>query len=554
MVAEKRKRRTSQGKPTLYTSAINTLSLGVLLVVYEGKKEKIRFASRHLDETLGISSAELIGKEASVFWDLLIGRLGNPYPFREDLERISQNQQEIRTDILHLVQPAALVVERSTAPMLDAGGKFLGRIWTFRNVSREFKLREELQKKRKTEFCFRVLSSFLFESSLSSESLEEICRIACMGLDVASVCFVPVGMSDEVDLAQFSVSRRYRFQDEPSELRLFARRAAKNLESTAVSVLMVDELSTLEQKLFTDRHIARLLLVPVGSGEARSGVLLIEEIGRDRHWLREDFRCVQSVASALSLWLEKEEHEANLVRAREEAEAVAKVRSDFIALISHELRTPLSPLIGFTQLLEEQSEGMTEEARDMVSRIGEGALRLRELIEDLLTLTRLDSRLDGWRKYPCDPRGILEDCCAWVTRLAEEKTVSVQLELEAGLGIVEADGAAVRRAMNALLSNAVRFSPEGGVVRVVATTVAEGLLVKIVDQGPGVADEAKAKIFEPFVQGEPVLTRRFGGAGIGLTLVRRVADAHQGRVWVEDGTDGGSVFFLQLPTTTVEEE
>ena len=382
---------------------------------------------------------------------------------------------------------------------------------------------------------------------MSPESLQEICRIACTGLDVASVAYVPLRPSDELELAQFSVSRRYQYTNEAEGISRYVAGAVKNLDLSAVSVVELADMDETAGALFSPRRVSRVMIAPVGFADDVYGAVLVEEVGRERQWLREDFRCVQSVASALGLWLQKEEHEGNLVRAREAAEAAARVRSDFIALLSHELRTPLNPLIGFTQLLEEQCEGMSQETQDMVARIADGAMRLRELVEDLLTLTRLDSRLDGWRKYHCDPRGIVEDCCSWVRRQAQDKEIEVVLEMEKSLGVVEADGAALRRAINALLSNAVRFSPKDGCVDVSATSTDDFFRVRIVDQGPGVADEAKKRIFEPFVQGEPVLTRRFGGAGIGLTLVRKVADAHDGRVWVEDGEDGGSVFTLEIP-------
>ena len=80
------------------------------------------------------------------------------------------------------------------------------------------------------------------------------------------------------------------------------------------------------------------------------------------------------------------------------------------------------------------------------------------------------------------------------------------------------------------------------------------LHLRICDNGPGVADDAKERIFEPFIQGEPVLTRRHGGAGIGLTLVRKVADSHEGKAWVDDAPGGGSVFHLELPVAIIDDE
>jgi len=532
--------------------AFEAMTQGVLVVMPHRKGTRIRSTNLALGRIMGIDHVALVGEPEEAFWDPLLGRLGNPHSFRQDLLRIQNNPHEIRADVLHLVDPSPLVLERTTAPLTDSEGNFLGRIWTFRNASREFRLREELQKRRKTEFCFRSLSSYLFDAALSAESLHEICRIACMGLDVASVVYAPL-QSAQYDLAQFSVSRSLEIGDEAGTYLRFVGKALRRADLGATTILQAEDVAPPGRELFEGREIRRILLVPVGFDDAVFGGLVLEETTEDHEWNREDFKCVESVARAMGLWLHKEATEKHLGRAREEAAAAARARTDFIALLSHELRTPLNPLIGFTQLLEEQRDEMPEEAADMVSHIADGAMRLRELVEDLLTLTRLDARLDGWRRYHCDPRGILDDSCAWARRLSRDKSITVELDVEGELGVVEADGAALRRAVSAMLSNAIRFTPDGGSVKLCASSNEVVLHIRICDQGPGVADEAKERIFEPFIQGEPVLTRRHGGAGIGLTLVRRVADSHDGRAWVDDAPDGGSIFHLELPVAVLDD-
>jgi len=533
----------------LFSSALDSLSVGSLVVLPDDEgRHIIRFVSQSLEDVVKIPTAGLRGKEQSLFWDQLIARLRNPHAMREDLSRITTNRSEERTDLLHIFVPDTMVLERTTAPLFSARGKYLGRIWTFRSVGREFKLRQELQRKRKTEYCFRTLSSFLFEASLSARSLEEICRIACEGLDVTSVIYVS-SRSAGGRAAQYAVSRKHALGDSETNVVTYARRAlARGIDE--IEVWGIEEMGPGESGPFLGREVSRLMLVPVASDGEPWGLLLMEEALTDRDWMKEDFRCAGSVARALGLWFRKEENEQALIRAREEAEAAARVRTDFIALLSHELRTPLNPLIGFTQLLQEQEDVLNTECQDMVSRIGEGAMRLRELVEDLLTLTRLDSRLDGWRKYHCDPRGIVEDCTNQARAKAQEKEIEIRVRIGGDLGIVEADGAALRRALSALLANAIRYSPVRGTISVSAHSAAGALRFRIGDEGPGIADDSKRKIFEPFVQGEPVLTRRHGGAGIGLTLVRRVAESHDGKVWVEDAADGGSVFYLELPGPT----
>jgi signal transduction histidine kinase len=533
--------------PTLLLSTINSLSVGVLLVVPKNDREEIRFINRQLDELLGGGLLPLVGREASEFWDLLIPRLANPYPFRDDLERLSRNPSESRSDILRIARPAPMVFERTTGPLLDAGGKHLGRLWTFRNISGESKTREELQRKRKSEFSFRSLTALLADSPLSPESLTEICRSICLGLDLAGVSYFPLRLMERSSPCHWSVSRRHRLGSHEDSVRQTCVRRARANPSDDPMLVAVRDLAAEEQVPFTDRQIVRFAVRTVGPEAAPGGVLVLEEARISREWRPEDLRVVNSLAGILGLWLAKQESDLSLAQAREAAEAAGKVRTDFIALLSHELRTPLNPLIGFTQLLQEQEANFEPDVRDMVARISDGATRLKDLVEDLLTLTRLDSRLDGWRRYQCDVRSIIDDAFAGASRLAEPKGITVQLEADPALGLVEADGAALRRAINALLSNAVRFTPANGIVRMVVKGEPDGIELSVIDQGPGVTDEAKKKIFEPFVQGEPVLTRRFGGAGIGLTLVRKVAESHRGGITVVDGATGGAIFCLRIP-------
>lgn len=545
--------RGNAGATRLLQPSFEAMTQGVLLVIPHAKGPRIRLANDALGRLLGFDPPGLVGKPEASFWEPLLARLGNPQSFRQDLLRIQENPFETRADVLHLIEPSPLVLERTTAPLTDESGQFLGRLWTFRNASREFRLREELQKRRKTEFCFRSLSSYIFDATLNAESLHEVCRIACIGLDVASVVYAPL-QSAVFDLAQFAVARALDVGDGAARYLRFTAKALRRADIGSTTVLQTEDVVERDRGLFEGRAVRRILLVPVGYDDTILGGLVLEETTGEHEWSREDLRCVESVARSMGLWLHKEGMTKHLARAREEATVASRARTDFIALLSHELRTPLNPLIGFTQLLEEQRDEMPADAADMVSHIADGAMRLRELVEDLLTLTRLDARLDGWRRYHCDPRSIMDDSCTWARRLSRDKNIDVDLEIEGELGVVEADGAALRRAISAMLSNAIRFTPEGGKVKLCASSNEIVLHLRICDNGPGVADDAKERIFEPFIQGEPVLTRRHGGAGIGLTLVRKVADSHDGKAWVDDAPGGGSVFHLELPVAILDDE
>ena len=244
----------------------------------------------------------------------------------------------------------------------------------------------------------------------------------------------------------------------------------------------------------------------------------------------------------------------DLQAAREEAELSAAARSDFIALISHELRTPLNPLVGFTQLLEDSCSCGDDTRVDMIRRVRESSTRLLELVEDLLTLTRLDGRLDSWRKYPVEIASLVEVARGMLEQLVVGRSLEISTEFDGEAGFVQVDGAALRRALKALLSNAVRFTPDGGAVTHRVTAHPDVITFEVVDTGSGIPDDRIGELFTPFVQEEPLLTRKHGGAGLGLTLVSRIADAHSGSVAVVNNDDMGATFTLTLPRFSHEDE
>lgn len=540
---------------SLAGAALDSLSPATVLVAPAAEGVgKVVFVSRGMERIFSLTPADLAGKDVQLLWEHLLSRVENPTPIREDLDRISGNPYEERTDIVRLVRPFPLVLERSTCPLHGPNREYLGRMWAFRNANREFALKEDLRKKRRTELLFRNLTETLLGARLSEEVMKEVVRHLCAGMDGASTVYFPRPGRPVPKPIQFTVSRKHSIADEDMEaLASYVDQRLGEADPDDVEEWRSNQVPAELVSAFEKRGVSQLLFVPVMAAESRFGALLVEETDADREWSRDDAKAALSCAVVLGQWFSKHEADLKTGEARGQAEAASKARSDFIALLSHELRTPLTPLIGFTQLLEEQCEGQPQELRDMVLRIGAGARRLRSLVEDLLTLTRLDSRLDGWRRYHCDAKGIVEDACGWVKSLALDKKVEVEMEVEEELGVIEADGASLRRAVNAMLSNAVRFSPDDGKVMVHATGRADSVVIRVMDQGSGVSEAQKKEIFEPFVQGEPVLTRRFGGAGIGLTLVRKVAEAHNGEAWVEDAPSGGSVFFLRIPRSAEPE-
>jgi PAS domain S-box-containing protein len=245
---------------------------------------------------------------------------------------------------------------------------------------------------------------------------------------------------------------------------------------------------------------------------------------------------------------ERKRAQEDLERALEvEREAAARLRAldemkdTFLQAVSHDLRTPLAAILGLAITLERGDVGLEpEETRELAGRIEHNARRLERLVTNLLDLDRL-------------ARGVLTpafeptDLGELVRRMVKESDPSLgeQVEVSAESVIVPVDPPKVERIVENLLVNAVRHTPEGTLVRVRVTSNSHGALIAVEDDGHGVPRELWEKIFEEFRQGTDA--PQAAGVGVGLTLVRRFAEMHHGRAWVEEREGGGASFRVFLP-------
>jgi signal transduction histidine kinase len=227
-------------------------------------------------------------------------------------------------------------------------------------------------------------------------------------------------------------------------------------------------------------------------------------------------------------------------------EEAAAAKDEFIAVLSHELRTPLSPILGWTRILRRSNEpGPVSHAAEVIER---NALLQLKLIEDLLNLNRvLRGKLALDLKVQ-DLASVLHAVLDTFSEDAEKKHVTLELiEAEQPL-LVEGDTARLQQIFGNILSNAVKFTPEAGTIRVDLSREAEDARVEIRDPGEGIAPEFMPHVFEIFRQQEEGTRRRHAGLGIGLAVVKRLVDLHRGTVELSsDGVGRGTLVTVRLP-------
>lgn len=233
-----------------------------------------------------------------------------------------------------------------------------------------------------------------------------------------------------------------------------------------------------------------------------------------------------------------------------ELEASNRFKSEFIARMAHELRTPLAAVLGFAELIESaggDAARMQEHAREVRSA-GE---RLRLVVDDLLELAELEAARTPFAPQPVDPRHAIEAARRAVASFAESAGVTLVVRGAPELPPVPADERKLVLALRHLLENAIKFSAPGQPVTLEARrAAADRIEIAVADRGAGIAAADLPQLFKPFAQAGEVLTRLHAGTGLGLALVKRIAELHGGSVGVESVPGKGSTFTLRLPAGT----
>ena len=230
-----------------------------------------------------------------------------------------------------------------------------------------------------------------------------------------------------------------------------------------------------------------------------------------------------------------------------ELEAASHHKSEFLANMSHELRTPLNAISGFSQVLRKGMFGeINAKQAEYLDDILASSRHLLSLIDDVLDLAKVEAGQIDLEVAPFSLPHTLERGVVIVRERAARKGVRISLWSDPGVDMVIGDERRIRQVVFNLLSNAVKFTPAGGAIDVTAAVVDGEVHVSIRDDGPGIAPEDQARIFEEFQQAAAGAQQR-EGTGLGLALSKRFIELHHGRIWVESQPGNGSTFVFTLP-------
>jgi signal transduction histidine kinase/HAMP domain-containing protein len=224
-----------------------------------------------------------------------------------------------------------------------------------------------------------------------------------------------------------------------------------------------------------------------------------------------------------------------------------RTKDDFVASVTHELRTPLTSIAGYLELLRDKEMGVLSEEQDhFLEVVDRNATRLLRLVNDLLFIGRLDSGMLDLEPEPTDLVSVIANAVDAAGPSAEDRGVSIALEVDA-LPEIVADRGRIAQLLDNLLSNAIKFTSRGGRISVHATSTGDTVVLLVSDSGVGVSDEEKEHLFDRFFRASSAIAQAVPGTGLGLAISKAIVDAHAGEITVEDTPGGGTTFRLQLP-------
>lgn len=238
--------------------------------------------------------------------------------------------------------------------------------------------------------------------------------------------------------------------------------------------------------------------------------------------------------------------------ARAEAQRMSELKDEFLATLSHELRTPLSAILGWSQLLRRKAMDRDETFKALET-IERNARMQTQLIEDLLDMSRITSGKIRLDVQPVEPMGFVEAALQTVQPAADAKAIRLEKLLDPTAGPVSGDPGRLQQVVWNLLSNAIKFTPKGGKVQVILERVNSHIEISVADTGIGIEPEFVEHVFERFRQADASSARKYGGLGIGLSIVKHLVELHGGTVRVHsEGNNRGTTFTVHLPLMVVQ--
>nr|MBN1228123.1 response regulator [Anaerolineae bacterium] len=296
-----------------------------------------------------------------------------------------------------------------------------------------------------------------------------------------------------------------------------------------------------------------LLITPLVARAEAIGMVELIGIDPAGRFTPEDLSLAQAIGNVVGNALENARLYSTMLRRAAQLEAAYRdlkeadqLKAEWIQNVSHELRTPLTSLIGYIDLMADGDLGpLTEDQQEGIQVMSNQSRQLSRIVEDILLIQAAEHR--PMNRSMADLPGIAVAAIAMVKEEIRQNGLQLKTYFDPNLPSLYIDVQQIRQAFSCLLSNAIKFSPSGGIVTVVVEDNGSTIKASVSDQGIGIPAEEHERIWRRFYQIDGSMTRQYGGTGLGLAIARQVISNHSGRIWVESKVGKGSTFSFVLP-------
>ncbi|HEY1956126.1 MAG TPA: PAS domain S-box protein [Polyangiaceae bacterium] len=445
-------------------------------------------------------------------------------------------------------------IEDSGAPIRAESGDVEGVVLVFRDATA--KKRQEWRR----AFLAEATASFA-ESLEHEETLRRAVRLAVPRLgDWCAVDIVVAGEERpkrlavahadpaKVDLVE-ELERRYPPDPNakagvPKVLRTGESELYRDVPDAMLVAGSVDE----EQlRIARSLGLRSALIVPIVARGRVLGAMSFVMAESGRRYDDDDVMFAEDLGRRLGVAVENAQLYQAEQRARREADIANRSKDEFLAIVSHELRTPLNAILGWSKLMSAPTFDDSRRTR-AVETIGRNAVSMAQLVEDLLDMSRITSGKMRLDVHPVPIESLIASTLESARPAADAKDIRIATHVDAGLPAVSGDSGRLQQIVWNLVSNAVKFTPNGGSVLIQAREVEGTIEMVVSDTGIGIAPRFLPYVFDAFSQEDARTTRARGGLGLGLAITRRLVELHGGRITVDSGGEGrGTRFTVTLP-------
>lgn len=295
-----------------------------------------------------------------------------------------------------------------------------------------------------------------------------------------------------------------------------------------------------------------VLATPISTGDKKYGVLVLETLHAEEAFTDNDLPFIQSLADLIALAIDRHYLEAQLSTLRD-ARRSEYLRAEIMAILSHELRIPLAAIKGYSTALQlDEVEWSKEKQQEFLGLIEEECDNMQVMLTEILDSSLIEVEQLHLAREPVRLHQMAADVAQEAQRRTDKHHIVVDLPPE--FPIVEVDRRWIRQVFRNILENAVRYSPEGGLIVVRGEIRDTDVMISIADEGIGISPEDLIPIFEKYFRVHTAAGYHVGGTGLGLPVARAIVEAHGGRIWIDSKLGQGSTVFFSLPKAVVRPE